>query len=111
MDRAPRRPGDRRGWRRGSFAKVDRSPSGFTAGHSRRADLAAARHHSAAMRKVGPRPVHVLLAFLLAQAPAPGTPSSTDPGTGTPETAPSLVRPEDFMLAEPGGRARQGTLP
>lgn len=48
-----------------------------------------------------------LLLVLLAQAPAPGAPASTE----APETAPSLVRPEDFSLSEPGGPARQGTLP
>ena len=63
------------------------------------------------MRNVGPRPVHVLLALLLAQAPASRAPASTDPGIEPPETAPSLVRPEDFTIAEPGERARQGTLP
>ncbi|HEY3588401.1 MAG TPA: hypothetical protein VGK85_14670, partial [Myxococcaceae bacterium] len=49
--------------------------------------------------------MHVLLALLLAQA-APAPPSVPES-----EPAPSLVRPEDFSIAEPGGRSRQGTLP
>ena len=49
-----------------------------------------------------------LLLVLLAQASAPGAPPSTEPGSQTREPAPSLVRPEDFTLADPGGGCAAG---
>jgi len=49
--------------------------------------------------------VPVLLLLLLAQAPAPDAPAPA------PDAPASLARPEDFILSEPEGGARQGTLP